>query len=69
MDQIAEQAVQLGGAAERTAYMGEPNMSFGITVLTFVHVLLSLVGIGSGLVVLGGLFAAKRLESWTAPFW
>jgi hypothetical protein len=68
VDQIAERAAQLGGAAERTAYMGEPTMSFGIIVLTFVHVLLSLVGICSGLVVLGGLFAAKRLESWTALF-
>ena len=43
-------------------------MSFGLTIFTFVHVVLSLVGIGSGLVVLGGLFAGKRLDRWTALF-
>src|SRR5712691_2840381 len=43
---------------------------FGISLATytFVHVLISLVGIGSGLVVLFGLVAAKRLEGWTAVF-
>ena len=34
------------------------NMSFGLTVFTFVHVVLSLVGICSGFVVVGGFFAA-----------
>ena len=43
-------------------------MSFGLTIFTYVHVALSLVGIGSGLVVLGGLFAGKRLDRWTALF-
>src|SRR5438128_10118103 len=43
-------------------------MSFGMTTFTFVHVLLSLVGIGSGLVVLSGLLAAKRLDGWTMLF-
>ena len=43
-------------------------MSFGLTVFTFVHVVLSLVGICSGFVVVGGFFAAKRLDSWTALF-
>jgi hypothetical protein len=33
-----------------------------------VHVLISLVGIASGLVVLFGLIRAKRLEGWTALF-
>jgi hypothetical protein len=43
-------------------------MTFGLTIFTFVHVVLSLVGIFSGLVVLGGFLAAKRLDSWTALF-
>jgi hypothetical protein len=33
-----------------------------------VHVVLSLVGIGSGFVVLFGLLAGKRLDAWTALF-
>jgi hypothetical protein len=43
-------------------------MFFGMTTFTFVHVVLSLVGIGSGLVVLAGLLAAKRLDGWTTLF-
>src|SRR6266446_586266 len=43
-------------------------MIFGMTPFTFVHVVLSLVGIGSGFVVVYGLFAAKRLDAWTAAF-
>jgi hypothetical protein len=35
---------------------------------TFVHVLLSLIGMGSGLVVLLGLIARARLDGWTALF-
>jgi hypothetical protein len=35
---------------------------------TFIHVVLSLIGIGSGLVVMFGLIAGKRLEGWTALF-
>src|SRR5438105_1108313 len=35
---------------------------------TFVHVLLSLVGIGSGFVVIFGLLAGKRLDGWTGLF-
>jgi hypothetical protein len=42
------------------------GMSLG--TFTFVHVLISLVGIASGLVVLFGLLAGKRLDSWTALF-
>jgi hypothetical protein len=36
--------------------------------LTLVHVIISLIGIGSGLVVMFGLLAAKRLDRWTALF-
>ncbi len=45
-------------------------MIFGMTTstFTFVHVLLSLVGIGAGFVVVCGLLAGKRLDGWTALF-
>ncbi len=43
-------------------------MFFGMTPFTFVHVLLSLVGIGSGFVIAYGLLTAKRLDGWTALF-
>jgi hypothetical protein len=43
-------------------------MIFGMDTYTFVHVVISLVGIGSGLVVLVGLLTGKRLDGWTALF-
>ena len=43
-------------------------MIFGMTLFTFVHVVLSLVGIFSGFVVLFGLLGSKRLEGWTGLF-
>ena len=45
-------------------------MILGMSTSTFTlgHVLLSLVGIGSGFVVLFGLLARKRLDGWTALF-
>jgi len=45
-------------------------MILGVTTstFTFVHVLLSLVGIGSGLVLVSGLLGGKRLDGWTALF-
>jgi hypothetical protein len=43
-------------------------MIFGMTTFTFVHVVLSLIGIFSGFNVMFGLFAAKRLDGWTAIF-
>ena len=43
-------------------------MIFGMTPLTFIHVLLSLVGIFAGAVVLLGLLSAKPLEGWTRLF-
>lgn len=39
-----------------------------LTTLTLVHVAISLLGIGSGVVVVYGMIAAKRLDSWTAVF-
>jgi hypothetical protein len=45
-------------------------MVFGMSLATFtlIHVVISLVGIGSGLIVLFGLFGGKRLDGMTAVF-
>ena len=45
-------------------------MILGMSAATFtlLHVLISLVGIGSGFVVLYGLLTAKRFDGWTAVF-
>jgi hypothetical protein len=43
-------------------------MIFGMTPLTFIHVLLSLIGILSGAVVLFGLLGSRRLDGWTRIF-
>lgn len=40
----------------------------GMTVFTIVHVVLSLVGIVSGLTVVVGLIGARRLDGWTLLF-
>jgi hypothetical protein len=45
-------------------------MVFGMTLATYTlaHVVISLVGIASGLVVLFGLLGGKRLVGWTGLF-
>lgn len=43
-------------------------MNSPLAIYTLVHVLISLAGIASGLVVLGGLLKGQRLESWTRVF-
>jgi hypothetical protein len=45
-------------------------MVLGMSLQTYtaVHVIISLIGIVSGLVVVAGLLANKRLDSWTAIF-
>lgn len=43
-------------------------MILGMTTYTFVHVLLSLIGIASGFVVLAGLLKSKPHNGWTAIF-
>jgi hypothetical protein len=45
-------------------------MILGLTTstYTFLHVLISLAGIGSGLIVLFGMLTGKRLDGWTAIF-
>jgi hypothetical protein len=39
-----------------------------LAAYTLVHVVISLIGIGSGLVVLGGMLVGRRLDGWTAVF-
>ena len=43
-------------------------MILGMTTYTFVHVVISLVGIASGLIVLLGLLSSRRFGGWTALF-
>jgi hypothetical protein len=43
-------------------------MIFGVTILTFVRLLLSVVGVLGGLVVTVGLLTSKQLPTWTAVF-
>ena len=39
-----------------------------MALFTLVHVVISLIGIITGLVVLGGLLSGKRLDGWTGLF-
>ncbi len=43
-------------------------LGMSLSTFTLVHVLISLIGIGSGFIVLFGLLGGKRLDSWTAIF-
>jgi hypothetical protein len=43
-------------------------MIVDLQTLTFVHVVISLVGIGSGFAVMFGLLKGERLDGWTALF-
>src|SRR5258706_11473918 len=45
-------------------------MVLGMTLgtYTFLHVLISLVGIGAGLIVMFGLLGGRRLDVWTGLF-
>jgi len=43
-------------------------MIFSLATYTAIHVVLSLIGIGSGFVVMFGLFNGKRLDGWTMVF-
>ncbi len=40
----------------------------GLSIFTLIHILISLAGIVSGLVVLGGWLAGKHYRGWTAFF-
>jgi hypothetical protein len=43
-------------------------MIFGMDSYTFVHVVISLMGIGSGVIVMGRLLTGRPLDGWTALF-
>ncbi len=43
-------------------------LGMSLSTFTLVHVVISLIGIGSGLVVLFGMLSGKRLDGWTALF-
>ena len=45
-------------------------MTLGLSLenFTLLHVIISLIGIVSGLIVLGGMFGSNRLPGWTAIF-
>jgi len=43
-------------------------LGMSLQTFTFVHVLLSLMGIGSGFIVVFGLLGSKRLNGWTLLF-
>jgi hypothetical protein len=43
-------------------------LGMSTSTYTLIHVLISLVAIGSGLVVVFGLLSGKRLDRWTALF-
>lgn len=43
-------------------------MSMGLTVFTLFHVAISLIAIASGLYVVFGMLAGRRLDGWTTLF-
>ena len=43
-------------------------MNLNFDVFTWVHVIISLVGIVAGFVVMKGMLASQRLDGWTAVF-
>ncbi len=43
-------------------------LGMSLSTFTLFHVVLSLLGIASGLIVVYGLLSGKRLDSWTAFF-
>jgi hypothetical protein len=43
-------------------------MMFDLPMFTLIHVVISILGIITGLVVVGGLLAGARLDDWTALF-
>ncbi|HZX93155.1 MAG TPA: hypothetical protein VFE90_01465 [Myxococcales bacterium] len=43
-------------------------MTSGLMAFTLLHVVLSLIAIGSGFVVAGGLISGKSLDGWTGAF-
>jgi hypothetical protein len=52
----------------RAIVMKGTIMILGMTTYVFIHVVLSLIGIGAGLIVAFGMMISKRLSGWTALF-
>jgi hypothetical protein len=44
------------------------TLGMSLQIYTLVHVLISVVGIGSGLIVMFGFLTSRRLDGWTALF-
>ena len=57
-------------ACERVGQQLEPSMILGMSLgaFTILHVIITLVAIGSGLIVVGGMFASHRLPVTTHCF-
>jgi hypothetical protein len=43
-------------------------LGMSLSTFTLVHVLISLAGIGAGIIVVYGMLTGKRLDGWTAIF-
>jgi hypothetical protein len=43
-------------------------LGMSTSTFTFIHVLISLMGIGSGFIVLFGLLTGRRMDNWTTLF-
>jgi hypothetical protein len=43
-------------------------MIFGLSLLAFVHTIISLIGIAAGFVVMFGMLGSNRMPGWTALF-
>jgi hypothetical protein len=50
------------------SFQEDASVPFDLPTFTLIHVLLSLVGIFTGLVVVGGLMAGVRLDGWIGLF-
>jgi hypothetical protein len=55
---------------DQNSFEGGAPMILGMSTATFtlLHVIISLIGIVAGLVVVWGMYSAKRLPGWTALF-
>jgi hypothetical protein len=51
-----------------TMILGMMILGMSLATFTLVHVLISLVGIGSGFIVVYGFLTGKRLDGWTTTF-
>ncbi len=61
--QVSKRPLVLPGFKNQTpSSRRSPPMIFGMTPFTFFHVLISLIGIGSGFIVVFGMIAGKRVR-------